>query len=158
MLGRTYFCGEVPKNAIGEKVTLKGWVQRRRDLGGLIFIHLRDRTGIVQVVFNPEVSQEALEVAEKVRSEYVVEIEGTVIARDESTFNPNLSTGTIEVQADRMTIINESKTPPFMIEDKADVSEDVRLKYRYLDLRRPVMFETLKMRHQVTKVMRDFLD
>ena len=158
MLGRTYFCGEVPKNAIGEKVTLKGWVQRRRDLGGLIFIHLRDRTGIVQIVFNPEVSQEALEVAEKVRSEYVVEIEGTVIARDESTFNPNLSTGTIEVQADRMAIINESKTPPFMIEDQADVSEDVRLKYRYLDLRRPVMFETLKMRHQVTKVMRDFLD
>ena len=158
MLGRTYFCGEVPKNAIGEKVTLKGWVQRRRDLGGLIFIHLRDRTGIVQIVFNPEVSQEALEVAEKVRSEYVVEIEGTVIARDESTFNSNLSTGTIEVQANRMTIINESKTPPFMIEDQADVSEDVRLKYRYLDLRRPVMFETLKMRHQVTKVMRDFLD
>jgi aspartyl-tRNA synthetase len=158
MLGRTYFCGEVPKNAIGEKVTLKGWVQRRRDLGGLIFIHLRDRTGIVQIVFNPEVSQEALEVAEKVRSEYVVEIEGTVIARDESTFNLNLSTGTIEVQADRMAIINESKTPPFMIEDQADVSEDVRLKYRYLDLRRPVMFETLKMRHQVTKVMRDFLD
>ena len=100
MLGRTYFCGEVPKNAIGEKVTLKGWVQRRRDLGGLIFIHLRDRTGIVQIVFNPEVSKEALEVAEKVRSEYVVEIEGTVIARDESTFNPNLSTGTIEVQAE----------------------------------------------------------
>src|SRR3954467_10251236 len=158
MLGRTYFCGEVPKNAIGEKVTLKGWVQRRRDLGGLIFIHLRDRTGIVQIVFNPEVSQEALEVAEKVRSEYVVEIEGTVIARDESTFNSNLSTGTIEVQANRMTIINESKTPPFMIEDQADVSEDVRLKYRYLDFRRPVIFETLKMRHQVTKQIRDFLD
>jgi aspartyl-tRNA synthetase len=158
MLGRTYFCGEVPKNAIGEKVTLKGWVQRRRDLGGLIFIHLRDRTGIVQIVFNPEVSKEALEVAEKVRSEYVVEIVGTVIARDESTFNPNLSTGTIEVQAETMTIINESKTPPFMIEDQAEVSEDVRLKYRYLDLRRPVMFETLKMRHQITKVMRDYLD
>ena len=156
MLGRTYFCGEVPENAIGEKVTLKGWVQRRRDLGGLIFIHLRDRTGIVQIVFNPEVSKEALEVAEKVRSEYVVEVVGTVIARDESTFNPNLSTGTIEVQAETMTIINESKTPPFMIEDQAEVSEDVRLKYRYLDLRRPVMFETLKMRHQITKVMRDY--
>ena len=158
MFGRTYFCGEVPENAIGEKITLKGWVQRRRDLGGLIFIHLRDRTGIVQIVFNPEVSKEALEVAEKVRSEYVVEVVGTVIARDESTFNPNLSTGTIEVQAETMTIINESKTPPFMIEDQADVSEDVRLKYRYLDLRRPVMFETLKMRHQITKVMRDYLD
>lgn len=158
MFGRTYFCGEVPQNAIGEKITLKGWVQRRRDLGGLIFIHLRDRTGIVQIVFNPEVSKEALEVAEKVRSEYVVEVVGTIIARDESTFNPNLSTGTIEVQAETMTIINESKTPPFMIEDQTEVSEDVRLKYRYLDLRRPVMFETLKMRHQITKVMRDYLD
>ena len=100
MLGRTYFCGEVPRKAIGEKVTLKGWVQKRRDLGGLIFIDLRDRTGIVQVVFNPEISEEALEVAEKIRNEYVIEIEGTVIARDESTFNPNLSTGTIEVHAE----------------------------------------------------------
>lgn len=158
MQGRTYFCGEVPANAIGEKVILKGWVQRRRDLGGLIFIHLRDRTGIVQVVFNPEVNKEALEVAERVRSEYVVEVVGTVIARDEATFNPNLKTGTIEVQVERMTVINESKTPPFMIEDDAEVSEDVRLKYRYLDLRRPVMFNTLKMRHQVTKIMRDYLD
>lgn len=158
MQGRTYFCGDVPANAIGEKVILKGWVQRRRDLGGLIFIHLRDRSGIVQVVFNPEVNKEALEVAERVRSEYVVEVEGTVIARDESTYNPNLKTGTIEIQAERMTVINESKTPPFMIEDDAEVSEDVRLKYRYLDLRRPVMFNTLKMRHQVTKVMRDYLD
>ena len=144
MCGRSYFCGEVPETAIGEKVTLKGWVQRRRDLGGLIFIHLRDRTGIVQIVFNPEVSKEALEIAEKVRSEYVVEVEGTVIARDESTFNPNLSTGKIEVQVERMTIINESKTPPFMIEDDVEVSEDIRLKYRYLDLRRPVMFEYIK--------------
>lgn len=158
MFGRSYFCGEVPETAIGEKVSLKGWVQRRRDLGGLIFIHLRDRTGIIQIVFNPEVSKEALEVAEKVRSEYVVDVEGTVIARDEETFNPNLSTGKIEVQVEKMTIINEAKTPPFMIEDDVEVSEDIRLKYRYLDLRRPVMFETLKMRHQVTKVMRDFLD
>src|SRR4051812_24302622 len=158
MFGRTYFCGEVPESAIGEKVNLKGWVQRRRDLGGLIFIHLRDRTGIVQVMFNPEVSKEALAVAEKVRSEFVVDIEGTVIARDEENFNPNLSTGKIEIQAEKMTIINESKTPPFMIDDQTDVSEDVRLKYRYLDLRRPVMFETLKMRHQVTKAMRDYLD
>nr|WP_295969639.1 aspartate--tRNA ligase [uncultured Bacillus sp.] len=158
MHGRSYFCGEVPAQAIGEKVILKGWVLRRRDLGGLIFIHLRDRTGIVQVVFNPEVSKEALETAERVRSEYVVEVEGIVIARDESTFNPTLKTGTIEVQAERMTVINESKTPPFMIEDDVEVSEDVRLKYRYLDLRRPAMFHTLKMRHQVTKVMRDFLD
>ncbi|MFE8703499.1 aspartate--tRNA ligase [Cytobacillus sp. FJAT-54145] len=158
MYGRTYFCGEVPAQAIGEKVSLKGWVQKRRDLGGLIFIDLRDRTGIVQVVFNPEVSGEALATAEKIRNEYVLHVEGTVIAREEGTVNENLKTGSIEIKAESVTIINEAKTPPIMIADKTDVSEDVRLKYRYLDLRRPVMFETFKMRHKVTKVMRDFLD
>ncbi|MEH7442288.1 aspartate--tRNA ligase [Bacillus sp. JJ1122] len=158
MFGRTYFCGEVTEKAIGEKVTLKGWVQKRRDLGGLIFIDLRDRTGIVQIVFNPDVSPEALALAEKVRTEYVLDVIGTVIARSEGTINENLKTGKIEVQADELTIINEAKTTPFIIADKTDVSEDVRLKYRYLDLRRPVMFETFKMRHQVTKAIRDFLD
>jgi aspartyl-tRNA synthetase len=158
MYGRTYFCGDVPESAIGEKVTLKGWVSKRRDLGGLIFIDLRDRSGIVQVVFNPDVSQEALEIAEKIRSEYVLDIQGTVISREAGTINPNLKTGKIEVQAEMVTIINEAKTPPFTIADKTDVSEDVRLKYRYLDFRRPVIFETLKMRHQVTKHIRDFLD
>lgn len=158
MFGRTYYCGEVTEEAIGEKVSLKGWVQKRRDLGGLIFIDLRDRTGIVQVVFNPEVSPEALAAAEKVRNEYVLDIEGKVIAREEGTVNENLKTGRIEIQAEKITIINEAKTPPFVIDNKADVSEDVRLKYRYLDLRRPVMFDTFKMRHQVTKAIRDFLD
>ncbi|HZG60640.1 MAG TPA: aspartate--tRNA ligase [Anoxybacillus sp.] len=158
MFGRTHYCGEVTEQAIGKKVNLKGWVQKRRDLGGLIFIDLRDRTGIVQVVFSPEVSEEALKVAEAVRGEYVLDIEGTVVAREEGTINPNLPTGKIEVQAERVTIINEAKTPPFMIDDRTDVSEDVRLKYRYLDLRRPVMFNTFKMRHQVTKAIRDFLD
>jgi aspartyl-tRNA synthetase len=158
MFGRTYYCGEVTEQAIGEKVKLKGWVQKRRDLGGLIFIDLRDRTGIVQVVFNPEVSEEALKVAEFVRNEYVLDVEGTVVAREEGTINPNLPTGKIEVQAERITIINAAKTPPFVIADQTDVSEDVRLKYRYLDLRRPVMFNTFKMRHQVTKAIRDFLD
>ncbi|MDQ0975723.1 aspartyl-tRNA synthetase [Neobacillus niacini] len=158
MYGRTYFCGDVPESAIGEKVTLKGWVSKRRDLGGLIFIDLRDRSGIVQVVFNPDVSKEALEIAEKIRSEYVLDIQGTVISREAGTINPNLKTGKIEVQAEMVTIINEAKTPPFTIADKTDVSEDVRLKYRYLDFRRPVIFETLKMRHQVTKHIRDFLD
>jgi aspartyl-tRNA synthetase len=158
MYGRTYFCGDVPETAIGEKVTLKGWVSKRRDLGGLIFIDLRDRSGIVQVVFNPDVSKEALETAEKIRSEYVLDIQGTVIAREEGTINPNLKTGKIEVQAEMVTIINEAKTPPFSITDKTDASEDIRLKYRYLDFRRPVIFETLKMRHQVTKQIRDFLD
>ncbi|RTR35425.1 aspartate--tRNA ligase [Robertmurraya yapensis] len=158
MYGRTFFCGEVPEQAIGEQVTLKGWVQKRRDLGGLIFIDLRDRTGIVQVVFNPEESPEALAVAEKIRNEYVLDIKGTVVAREGGTINENLKTGKIEVKAKEVTIINEAKTPPFTITDKTDASEDVRLKYRYLDLRRPVMFETFKMRHQVTKVVRDFLD
>lgn len=158
MYGRTYFCGEVPEQAIGEQVILKGWVQKRRDLGGLIFIDLRDRTGIVQVVFNPEDSPEALKLAEKIRSEYVLDVKGTVVAREEGTVNENLKTGKIEIKAKEVTIINEAKTPPFIIDNKTDVSEDVRLKYRYLDLRRPVMFETFKMRHQVTKVVRDFLD
>jgi aspartyl-tRNA synthetase len=158
MFGRTYFCGEVTEKAIGEKVTLKGWVQKRRDLGGLIFIDLRDRTGIVQIVFNPDVSSEALSLAEKVRTEYVLDVKGTVIARGEGTINDNLKTGKVEVQVEELTIINEAKTTPFVIADKTDVSEDVRLKYRYLDLRRPVMFETFKMRHQVTKAIRDFLD
>ncbi|MBX9973162.1 aspartate--tRNA ligase [Cytobacillus firmus] len=158
MFGRTYFCGEITEKAIGEKVSLKGWVQKRRDLGGLIFVDLRDRTGIVQVVFNPEVSPEALAAAEKIRNEFVLDIEGEVIAREEGTINENLKTGRIEIKAEKVTIINEAKTPPFVIDDKTDVSEDVRLKYRYLDLRRPVMFDTFKMRHQVTKTMRDFLD
>lgn len=158
MFGRTYFCGEVTEKAIGEKVTLKGWVQKRRDLGGLIFIDLRDRTGIVQIVFNPDVSSEALSLAEKVRTEYVLDVKGTVIARGEGTINDNLKTGKVEVKVEELTIINEAKTTPFVIADKTDVSEDVRLKYRYLDLRRPVMFETFKMRHQVTKAIRDFLD
>ncbi|ALC89831.1 aspartate--tRNA ligase [Bacillus sp. FJAT-18017] len=158
MYGRSYFCGEVPHAAIGEKVTLKGWVQKRRDLGGLIFVDLRDRTGIVQVVFNPDQQSDVHKIAEKFRSEYVLNVVGTVVARDEGTINENISTGKIEIIAESVTIINEAKTPPFLISDKTDASEDVRLKYRYLDFRRPVIFNTLKMRHQVTKTIREFLD
>ncbi|MGE7766782.1 aspartate--tRNA ligase [Peribacillus sp. NPDC096540] len=158
MFGRTYFNGEITEAAIGEKVTLKGWVQKRRDLGGVIFIDLRDRSGVVQVVFNPDISAEALATAEKIRNEYVLDIQGTVIKRDEANFNPNVTTGTIEVQAENVTILNEAKTPPFIIDERTDVSEDIRLKYRYLDLRRPAMFETLKMRNQTTKAIRDYLD
>lgn len=159
MFGRTYYCGEVTEAAIGEKVVLKGWVQKRRDLGGLIFIDLRDRTGIVQVVINPEVSEDALKIAEKIRSEYVLDIEGTVVGRTEGTVNPILATGKIEVKAENVTIINAAKNPPFLIEDKSEeVSEDVRLKYRYLDLRRPALLDTFKMRHNVSKSIRNFLD
>ena len=158
MFGRTYYCGEVTEANIGESITLKGWVQKRRDLGGLIFIDFRDRSGIIQIVFNPAVSSEALEIAEKVRNEYVLSIEGQVVARDEATVNPNLRTGKIEIQVEQVTIINESKTPPFILEDNTDVGEDIRLKYRYLDLRRPEMMETLIMRHHVTRSIRHFLD
>ena len=158
MFGRTYFCGEVSETAIGEKVTLKGWVQKRRDLGGLIFIDLRDRTGIVQVVFNPDLSKDALEKAEKIRNEYVLSVVGTVVAREEGTINPNLKTGKIEVSVEEVTILNEAKTPPFSIDDKTDASEEIRLKHRYLDLRRPAMFETFKMRHEITKSVRNYLD
>lgn len=158
MFGRSYFCGEVTEKTVGETVTLKGWVQKRRDLGGLIFIDLRDRSGIVQIVFNPDVSREALETAERVRNEYVLDIKGKVVARAEGTINENLKTGKVEVIAEEIAIINEAKTPPFTIDDRTEVSEDIRLKYRYLDMRRPVMFETFKMRHTTTKTIREFLD
>ncbi len=158
MYERTYYCGEVREEAIGESVVLKGWVQRRRDLGGLIFIDLRDRTGVVQIVFSPEVSEDALAIAEKLRNEYVISVKGNVIKREESTFNPKIATGTIEISVTDVEVINDSKTPPFMIEDETDASEDIRLKYRYLDLRRPELFNVFKMRHDITKTIRHFLD
>jgi aspartyl-tRNA synthetase len=158
MFGRTHYCGEVSEQQIEEKVVLKGWVQKRRDLGGLIFIDLRDRTGIVQIVFNPELHSEALKIAEKVRSEYVLDIEGIVVPRQEGTVNNALKTGKIEIQVTKITILSEAKNPPFAISDQTEVAEDLRLKYRYLDLRRPTMLKTFKMRHQVTKTVRRFLD
>ncbi|MCJ7839935.1 aspartate--tRNA ligase [Lederbergia sp. NSJ-179] len=158
MFGRSYYCGEISESAIGESVVLKGWVQRRRDLGGLIFIDLRDRTGIVQIVFNPDISKEALEIAEKVRNEYVLDIQGQVVKREDSTINPNIKTGEIEVLVSNITVINEAKTPPFAIEDRSDASEEIRLRYRYLDLRRPDMYAVFKMRSDITKSIRNFLD
>ena len=131
MFGRTYYCGEITEQAIGEEVVLKGWVQRRRDFGDLIFIDLRDRTGIVQIVFNPETSKEALEIADKIRNEYVIDVRGTVLEREQGTINKNIKTGTIEISVSEVSIINEAKTPPFMIENKTDAAEEIRLKYRY---------------------------
>ncbi|MDN4494573.1 aspartate--tRNA ligase [Ureibacillus aquaedulcis] len=156
MAQRTHACAEISEQQQGEKVVLKGWVQKRRDLGGLIFVDVRDRSGIVQVVFGDE-AKDALAVAEKIRNEYVVEIEGTVVLRDESQVNPNIESGKIEVIASSINIINEAKTPPFAIDDKVEVSEDIRLKYRYLDLRRPVMFNTFKLRSDITRSIRNFL-
>lgn len=158
MFGRTYYCGEISEKNEGETVVLKGWVQKRRDLGGLIFIDLRDRTGIVQVVFNPDVSKEALAIADGVRSEYVLDVQGKVVLREKGTENPKLKTGKIEIHCDKVSVLNESKTPPFMIDNSAEITEEMRLKYRYLDLRRPVMYETLKLRHNTVKAIRDFLD
>lgn len=155
---RTHYCGEVTDKQIGETITLKGWVQIRRDLGGLIFIDLRDRTGIVQTVFNPDVSAEALAIADKVRNEFVLSITGKVIAREEKQINPNIPTGAVEIQAETIEIINKSKTPAFIIEDETDVNEELRLKYRYLDLRRPKLARVFKMRSDITKTVRNFLD
>ncbi|BAS45931.1 aspartyl-tRNA synthetase [Staphylococcus schleiferi] len=156
---RTTYCGLVTEAYLGQEITLKGWVHNRRDLGGLIFVDVRDREGYVQVVFNPDFSEEALKVAERIRSEYVVEITGTVTKRNPETVNPKLKTGQIEVQAKSIEIINQSETPPFSInEDNINVDENIRLKYRYLDLRREKLAQTFKMRHQITKSIRTFLD
>jgi aspartyl-tRNA synthetase len=156
MAKRTHACGEVTAAQIGEKVVLKGWVQKRRDLGGLIFVDMRDREGIVQVVFGDD-APEALAIANKIRNEYVIEVEGTVVARQEGQVNKNIKTGEVEVIASNLVIINEAKNPPFAIDNNVEVSEDLRLKYRYLDLRRPVMYDTFKMRSDVTRAMRNFL-
>ena len=150
--------GTLTEEHIHEKVLLQGWVQRRRDLGGLIFIDLRDVSGLIQVVFNPEVSKEALAVADQVRSEYVVMIKGTIVKRDPNTVNDAMKTGTIEVVAHELKILNKAKTPPFVIEDQTGVSEEVRLKYRYLDLRRPSLQSTFKIRHEITQALRHFLN
>lgn len=155
---RTHYCGEVTEKDIGQEITLKGWVQIRRDLGGLIFIDLRDRTGVVQTVFNPDLSKEALEIAETIRNEYVLSITGKVTAREEKQINPNMKTGKIEIQVEAVEIINKSKTPAFIIEDETDVNEEIRLKYRYLDLRRPKLARVFKMRSDITKAVRNFLD
>lgn len=149
--------GTLDESNIEDTVVLKGWVDKRRDLGGLIFIDLRDKSGIVQVVFNPDYSPEALAIANKVRSEFVIEVKGSILKRDLATVNPAMQTGTIEVMANDIVILNKSKNPPFLIEEDNGVSEDLRLKYRYLDLRRKPLQETFKLRHQITHVVRNYL-
>ncbi|MCI2803081.1 aspartate--tRNA ligase [Staphylococcus pettenkoferi] len=159
MSKRTTYCGLITEEYLEQEVTLKGWVHNRRDLGGLIFVDLRDREGHVQIVFNPSFSEEALQVAETVRSEYVVEVQGVVKKRDPETVNPKIKTGNVEVQVSNIEIINKSQTPPFAInEENINVDENVRLKYRYLDLRRQELAQTFKMRHQTTKSIREYLD
>jgi len=157
-LKRTDYCGDLRKKDENREVILMGWVQRRRDLGGLIFIEMRDRQGIVQVVFNPELSAEAHEKAQSLRGEYVVAVEGKVVMRPEGTANPKLNTGEVEVIVKELKILNTSKTPPFLIEDEEEVAENTRLRYRYLDLRRPILQRNLILRHRVAQEVRSYFD
>ncbi len=155
---RTHYCTEVSAANQGQTVTLTGWVDTRRDHGGLVFIDLRDRTGIIQVVISPDINAASFSKAGEVRSEYVLAVVGKVSPRPEGTVNPNLATGEIEVLVDEMRILNRAKTPPFYIEDGVEVDENLRLRYRYLDLRRPQMQRTMMLRHRASKSIRDFLD
>ncbi len=151
-------CGEIAEADIGSELTLSGWVFRRRDHGGLIFIDLRDRSGLAQVVFSPDVSEEVHSIAHELRSEYVVSVTGEIRRRPEGTVNPELDTGMVEMYVGRMNILSRSDTLPFVLDNIQDVSESLRLKYRCLDLRRPDMQRNLMIRHRVAKIMRDFLD
>lgn len=157
-LKRNHYCGTLAKADNEREVVLCGWVAKRRDHGGLIFIDLRDRSGIVQVVVDPDHAGEDFAKAEAIRSEYVIKVHGVVRLRSEETINPNLATGEVEVVAKELEVLNSAKTPPFYIQDGIDVDENLRLKYRYLDLRRPEMQRNLMLRHKVTKLMRDYMD
>jgi len=155
---KTHSCGGLTKKNVGTEVTLAGWVDRRRDHGGLIFIDLRDKEGVVQVVFNPESAPDCHKMASQMRGEYVIQVTGEVAPRPKGTVHPKLPTGEIEVIAGKAAILNPSKTPPFYINEEIEVEENLRLKYRYLDLRRARMKKNLILRHRVVKFTRDFLD
>ncbi|MEK6584863.1 MAG: aspartate--tRNA ligase, partial [Nitrospirota bacterium] len=155
---RTHRCGELKKQHVGQTVVLNGWVQRRRDHGVVIFIDLRDRTGITQVVFNAERNLAVHQAAHALRSECVVSVTGQVMARPDESKNPDLSTGEVEIFVDAVEILNEAKTPPFVIEDDAEVTEAIRLKYRFLDLRRPRMQQLLSLRHGILQATREFVN
>ena len=156
---RDAWCGQVLPDRVGSEVTVAGWVHRRRDHGGLIFIDLRDRTGLVQLVFNPDQAGGAMELAHRLRSEDVLSATGPVVRRSEDTVNPDLPTGEVEVHVSAAELIADAETPPFEIESfSGDVGEEMRLRYRYLDLRRERMRDAIMLRHRVTRAIRDFLD
>ena len=156
-LRRTHSCGQLRSTDEGGKVILMGWVHRRRDLGGVLFMHLRDRDGITQLVFREDVDPAVLTRAGEIRSEYVIAVEGTVLKRSAETVNPNLDTGSVEVAVSRIWILNESRTPPFPMEDEVDVGEEIRLKYRYVDLRRPRMQRNIVLRSKMSFAVREAL-
>ncbi|HEX7356241.1 MAG TPA: aspartate--tRNA ligase, partial [Ignavibacteriaceae bacterium] len=155
---RTHNCGELREKNIGENVVLNGWVDRRRDLGGVIFIEIRDRYGITQVVFEPTFNPQAHTEAKDLRSEFVISIEGIVRKRPADTDNPELPTGHIDVMVSKLVVLNEAETPPFAIKDEIDTHEDLRLKYRYLDLRRPKLQKSLILRHKMAQITRQYFD
>jgi len=157
-LRRTHTCGQLRAPEAGSRALLMGWVHRHRDLGGVIFIHLRDRYGVTQIVFHAEVGEAVYRKAEQVRPEYVIAVEGLVALRGADTVNPSLATGEVELVAERIWILNESRTPPFPMEETVDVGEDVRLKYRYVDLRRPHMQRNIILRSQISFAAREFLN
>ncbi|QSZ26581.1 aspartate--tRNA ligase [Aceticella autotrophica] len=157
-LKRTHMCGELTLDDINKEVVLMGWVQKRRDLGGLVFIELRDRTGLIQIVFNEQISKEAFDKVQSVRTEYVLAVKGKVVKRSDETINLKLKTGKIEVYVETLKILSKSETPPFMVEEDNNVSEAVRLKFRYIDLRRPSMQKTFMTRYKITKLVREYLD
>jgi aspartyl-tRNA synthetase len=154
---RSHYCGELNETHVGEEIRLCGWVHRRRDHGGVIFLDLRDREGLAQVVFDPD-TVDSFATAEQVRSEFVVQVTGTVRLRPEGTVNADMPTGQIEVLGKQLTILNAANTPPFQLDDHADVGEDIRLRYRYIDLRRPEMAERLRFRSKVTNTVRNYMD
>jgi aspartyl-tRNA synthetase len=154
---RTAVCGLVNEHHLGKTLTLAGWVNKRRDHGELIFIDLRDRTGLMQLVFNPEASKQALELAQSLRSEYIISVTGKVVSRAPETINPSLATGKWELHVDSLTILSKSKPLPFTLDEAADVDEELRLKYRYIDLRRPTMHERIALRSKVTFAIREFM-
>ena len=155
-LKRTHYCGEIGAELLGREVVIMGWVQYRRDHGGLVFIDLRDRTGLVQAVFNPEEDEVTHRKSHDVRAEYVLALRGTVRSRPEDMFNPNLATGEVEVFIRELRVLNVALTPPFVVDDHAEVSENIRLKYRYLDLRRPAVLNNFVLRHRVARLTRDY--
>ena len=158
MKKRTIYCGLVTEELVGKEITLHGWVQKRRDHGGVIFIDLRDREGVMQVVFNPQHNQAAFEIADTLRSEYVIEVTGTVALRGEGLTNPNLKTGTMELEVHDVELLAKAKTPPIYIEDDKVASDELRMKYRYLDMRRKPVLENLRLRHKTTRAIREYLD
>ncbi|EEW93548.1 aspartate--tRNA ligase [Granulicatella elegans] len=158
MKKRSIYCGLVTEELVGKEITLHGWVQKRRDHGGVIFIDLRDREGVMQVVFNPQHNQAAFEIADTLRPEYVIEVTGTVALRGEGLTNPNLKTGTMELEVHQVELLSKAKTPPIYIEDDKVASDELRMKYRYLDMRRKPVLENLRLRHKTTRAIREYLD